>query len=105
MVTHLDLEGRTWTLDLAVCAPVYLYELGEADPETGEPSSVTPLPGVRLDVDQAAMPESLAAYVVHPAPEQHHFGAGKISLHADSWPDLFDPAARIWRRVEAAEDA
>ncbi len=103
-IVHFDAEGHPWTLNLTACVPVFLYEPGPADPETGEPSA-SPLAGVRLDVAQGAMHASLEPFVVAPEPELHHFGEGKVSLYAEAWADLFHPESPCWRPLEADDNA
>jgi hypothetical protein len=105
MIFHLDQHGDLWTLDLLTCVPVVLLELGPIDPATGEPESVTTLPGVRLDVAPAGMHPSLQPFVVHPSVRRHDFGPDATAILAPAWSDLFFPGAAIWRRAEVeAED-
>ncbi len=103
MITHTDPDGLAWTLNLLVCVPVTLFENGPVDPETGDPESVTPLPGVRLDVAPLGLHPSLDPFVVHPATRRHDFGPDATAVFAPEWPALFDPASPIWRQVESGE--
>lgn len=103
MILHTDSDGETWTLNLTVCVPVFLFTLGTTDPETGEIGSVTPLPGVRLDVAPPGLHPSLEPFVVHPAVRRHDFGPDATAVFAPDWPALFNPAAPIWRQVESGE--
>ncbi|MDP2214996.1 hypothetical protein [Phenylobacterium sp.] len=100
MITYTDPDGQTWTLNLTVCVPVFLFATGPLDPETGEPETITPLPGVRLDVAPAGLHPSLEPFVVYPSVRRHDFGAGATAIFAPDWSDLFFPDAPIWRRVE-----
>lgn len=100
MITHIDSNGKTWTLNLAACVPVFLFDVGPLDPETGDPESVTPLPGVRLDVAPAGMHPSLEPFIVHPSVRRHDYGPDAPALLATSWSDLFNPDAPIWRLVD-----
>lgn len=101
MIIH-EAEGQTWTLNLAVCVPVYLAD------EAGEP-----LPGVRLDVRREAYfaRPGLAAHWANPSTVLHHFGAGKRSLLASDWAELFAAAPPaggawdIWRPLGAEDEA